>query len=294
MRLSTILVATDLSEGSDAVVAAAAAIAEHTGATLHLVHAFELELLPYVPEVREPTLYDLRHRDAEQRLEAQALRLVPDGVRIGSRRIVSDRPHRAIATVAEEAEPDLVVIGPHRKAPVGDAFLGSTADRVLRTTAVPCLVVRGSLPIPVTRVLAPIDLSEAADHALDAALGIVQAMGTPGPDRPSVVAMHVIPAAFQAADFAFDREVVEPEVRRAVEGAIARAGAPADAVQIVTQWGDDPAAAIGTVSQREGVQLVVLGTHGHSGLRRALIGSVASAVARSAPVPVLLVPPPPG
>ena len=39
---------------------------------------------------------------------------------------------------------------------------------------------------------------------------------------------------------------------------------------------------------------VVLGTHGHSGLRRALIGSVASAVARSAPVPVLLVPPLPG
>src|SRR5690554_4979772 len=68
--IRNVLVGTDLSDASDAVVAAAAGVAAHTGAVLHLVHAFEFELMPYVPEVREPTLHELRHRGAEERLLA--------------------------------------------------------------------------------------------------------------------------------------------------------------------------------------------------------------------------------
>ena len=293
MGIRNVLVATDLSEASDAVVAAAGAIAAHTGAVLHLVHAFEFELMPYVPEVREPTLYELRHRNAEEQLKAQAERVVPARVQPANRLLLSDRPHRAIIEVAEDVDPDLIVIGPHREAPIGDRVLGSTADRVLRTAAVPCLVMRGDLDLPLERILAPIDLSDAADSALDAAIEFARELGREDSDERALVAFHIVPTAFEVGGMDFDREIVEPEVRRAVEGAAARAGVAPETIRIDTRWGDDPADAIRRAIERERAGLVVIGTHGHGRLRRALIGSVAQAVARSSPVPVLLVPPNP-
>ena len=51
----------------------------------------------------------------------------------------------------------------------------------------------------------------------------------------------------------------------------------------------DPAAAIVRLAKEEKVDLIVMGTHGRSGLSRALLGSVAEAVVRRAPCPVLMV-----
>ena len=51
----------------------------------------------------------------------------------------------------------------------------------------------------------------------------------------------------------------------------------------------DPAAEIVTVAEGSGCDLIVLGSHGRTGLRRALLGSVAEGVLRRAPCPVLTV-----
>jgi universal stress protein A len=51
----------------------------------------------------------------------------------------------------------------------------------------------------------------------------------------------------------------------------------------------DPAAAINKVAEETAAALIVLGTHGRTGLRRALMGSVAEHVMRTAPCPVLVV-----
>ena len=56
-------------------------------------------------------------------------------------------------------------------------------------------------------------------------------------------------------------------------------------------WGDLPAEEILRVAGRESADLLVIATHGYGAIRRALIGSVASSVARGASGPVLLVPP---
>jgi universal stress protein A len=49
----------------------------------------------------------------------------------------------------------------------------------------------------------------------------------------------------------------------------------------------DPATAIARVAEEEGAELIVMGTHGRTGLLRLLMGSVAEAVVRRAPCPVL-------
>jgi nucleotide-binding universal stress UspA family protein len=65
----------------------------------------------------------------------------------------------------------------------------------------------------------------------------------------------------------------------------------APAIHPVVRTGAPAADAILRYAEEEGADLIVLGTRGFGAIRRALIGSVASTIARRAPCPILLVPP---
>jgi nucleotide-binding universal stress UspA family protein len=293
--IASILVATDLSESSDDVVRAAAALADLTGAQLHLVHAFDLQVLPYTEENLRTVGFAERIREAERALEAQIRRTVRPDVDVASQEVMIYVAHKAILERARAARADLIVVGAHRKRPLGDALLGSTADRVIRGADVPCLVVRGPLSLPLRRVLVPLDLSEPAVGALDVALKWSDALRPStevAPLGPQVTVLHVVPLAFDLADLPFDRAVIGPELHREVEAARARVpGAQALEVREEVRWGDVPAEEILRVAEQDRADLLVLATHGFGAVKRALIGSVASAVARAASCPVLLVPP---
>jgi nucleotide-binding universal stress UspA family protein len=85
---------------------------------------------------------------------------------------------------------------------------------------------------------------------------------------------------------------VRPGINRVVEDAVARAGG-AQAVQVSEEvlWGDRPDREIVRFAREAGSGLVIMATHGYGAVKRALIGGTASGVARSAPCPVLLLPP---
>ncbi len=293
--LESILVATDLSERSDDVVRAAGALAALTGAALHVLHAFDFHVLPYSDAHVGRATFEGRIAEARRSLEAQLRRTVQPSVEVASREVVIYAAHKAIPEWAEAVGADLVVLGPHRRRARGDAFLGSTADRVIRTVAVPCLVVRGPLSLPLRRVLVPLDLSQPALGALDVALAWSDALrprDEESPLGPRVTVLHVIPRIFSAGEVPFDRAVIGPELDREVEAAVERVGAGgALDVREEVCWGDVAADEILRAAEEEGSDLLVLATHGHGALKRALIGSVASGVARRASHPVLLVPP---
>jgi nucleotide-binding universal stress UspA family protein len=77
-------------------------------------------------------------------LDALATRLTLDGVPHEIRHvdIGSGQASDAILDAADEAEADLIVVGMHRRSPVGKAFLGSNAQRVLLDAPCPVLAVR--------------------------------------------------------------------------------------------------------------------------------------------------------
>src|SRR5690606_320093 len=106
-------------------------------------------------------------------------RTVPSGVTVASREVVIFLAHKAIVARALDVSADLIVLGSHR-ARTGDAILGSTADRVIRTAAVPVLILRGRLSLPLRSVVAPVDLSEPARAALDQAVSWTAALGAEG------------------------------------------------------------------------------------------------------------------
>jgi nucleotide-binding universal stress UspA family protein len=293
--IRSILVASDLSDGSDEVVRAAAALAALTGAELHLLHSFDLELSPYNPRGPELPNFENRIQAAELELKEQARRTVPASVKVASMEVVIYAAHRTIQECAQSLKVDLVVLGPHRRKSIGSAFLGSTADRVIRTVEVPCLIVRGPLSLPLRRVLVPFDLSNPARGALDVALEWAAAFrpgGGESPVHPEVVLLHVPPREFDVQGFTFDETVIAPELRREADDAIERAGTESVVhVRGEVRWGNTPADEILAMAEEEKIDLLVLATHGRGAVQRALIGSVASGVARRATCPVLLVPP---
>ena len=75
-------------------------------------------------------------------------------------------------------------------------------------------------------------------------------------------------------------------------GLVLEDGSVLDGAAAVRAAGGDPAREIVKYATRHGIDLIVLGGHGRSGVSRALLGSVAERVARTAPCPVLTVPPP--
>lgn len=280
-----VLAATDLTEASDPVLRAAAALCARTGATLHVLHAFDFPPSPYMDAAADAISFPGRIARCEADVRAQVARTVPAGVRVAEPRVEIYAAHRAIAEYARAVQAELVVIGPHARREMEIGFLGGTADRVLRTLEVPCLVVRGALRMPPRHVLVPMDLSEWARAALDVAVAWAGA----GEDAGAVSVLHVAPRALTGPGLPFERAEVLPGWNEALDAA-RRAGAGVELREAVL-WGDHPADEIVEFAGREAVDLVVMATHGYGAVKRALLGGTAQSVARRAPCPVLMVPP---
>ena len=172
---------------------------------------------------------------------------------------------------------------------MGARFLGTTADRVIRTAEV--LVVRGPLALPVRRVGVPTDFSPPSDGALDVALALAERLGGAGGEGPEIRAFDVGWTVQRQDGPALYDQTLVPRLARQAEAAVARTAGGPFRVQTEVVRGVDPADSIADHARREEIELLVMGTHGQGGLRRLLVGSVASGVARQAHCPVLLVPP---
>jgi len=293
LHLRSILVATDLGPGCDPAVAGAASLTAASGAGLHLIHALSLPTAAYAVAGTAVGIQSRIH-NARKSLAAQIERRVPAGSAAASQVIRDGAAHQAILRRAREVEADLIVLGPHRERAFHGRILGSTADRLLRSSDVPVLILAESIRLPLRQVVVPIDLSGPARGALDQAISWGGRLGTSedATTRPAVRVLHVIPRLYEAYEFPFDRTVVAPQMAREITDSLARSpdGEKLDVSERIV-WGNSPADEIVRHLEQEPADLLVMGTHGYGALGRALIGSITSAVARAAPCPLLIVPP---
>lgn len=278
-RPRSVLVATDLTEACDAVVQAAGRLAAHSGAALHVLHVVEGG---DSPERREA---------ARGRLGEQLARALPPGVEPASRSVRAGAAHREIETHALELGAELVVLGPHGGGAAAAHFLGSTADRVLRTSGVPCLVVRGELRLPLARLGVATDLSDPSSGALHLAYRWAPGLtaGRTG-DDPPVRIVHVGWPVTRVDVPDYEEATVRPWLAEEMEAAASAAGTEL-AAEAEVLWDNLVGERICRWAEARDVGLLVVGTQGRSGLPRALLGSEAARLARAAPCSVLLVPP---
>ena len=161
-RIPHILVATDLTDRSDRAIERALQLQRQTGATLMLLHVIEPGLMGW--------LEAHRRSDAEAFLDDRIAKL-PEEVRSHcSCKVAVGDAFNTIAGEAQAQRAGLIVLGEPGKYRYADLFVGTTADRVVRASPVPVLVVKRASPGPYQRVLAPFDLSEGAICALKTAL----------------------------------------------------------------------------------------------------------------------------
>jgi nucleotide-binding universal stress UspA family protein len=148
-------------------------------------------------------------------------------------------------------------------------------------------------PLPaITRILVPIDFSPSARAALEyaafltarfgAALDVLHVWEPPGYVGPDTLALLPVSAGQPGWD------QTRGEVSREVEQFLGKAGAKPKNLSIRVEAGE-PSDTILHIARETSVDLVVMGTHGRTGLSRLLIGSVAEAVLRRSTCPVLTI-----
>lgn len=290
LSLATIVVATDFGETADAAVAYARAIALETGAEVHLAHVFDPEPLGAVLGATaalwtgQDFVGRMRTRAAELLGELRDAQL--EGVaKVEIHALEDGSPVTAIGALAEEVDADLLVTGTHGRRGADRVLLGSVAERLVRHAPCSVLAVRSGRPEgPPTHALVCTDLSPEGERALDAA----EALAEWFPLRVSLCHVYDVEPTPLASDLGHPRLVDSVELVGHLRGALEkrcdeRFGGRADAVLLESAH---PAQAIVAHAAERSVDLVVVATHGRTGLRRMLIGSVAERVTRTAPCAV--------
>jgi nucleotide-binding universal stress UspA family protein len=147
--------------------------------------------------------------------------------------------------------------------------------------------------LPLKKILCPIDFSDPSLHALEAARELSLHFNA------QLILLHVIaplpatPTLNAAATVHTGpyQEALEESSMDALTDLIKRRIPPeVDAVPVVENG--SPPDQIASACRTEGVDLIVMATHGHTGWRRFLFGSVAEKAVRLAPCPVLTIQPP--
>ncbi len=288
-RLANVLVASDLSTGSDQVIQAAAKIAKFGGGDLHVVSAYhEVAGGPtrVSGELSEQVRAEVGHA-----LPAQLRRVLSGGSPPATQEVRFGPPATVILDRAREITADLIVLGVHRGTDLEARFLGTTADSVLAASAVPCLVISGRIDLPFCRVGVAVSLTEAAAHTVERAIEFITRVdrGDTQPGREALVVSIAHVANPRESNDTTNRQRLE-EIASGARAAIATPLIADVTVRLIE--GGDPATSVAEWVDQEGADLIILGTRDRPHVQGSHLGSVSSAIARHSSCPVLLIPPP--
>ena len=296
-KLTKIMVGLDFSDSSLEGLEQALSLAAWAGAELILAHVGHWK--------DTPTLMPIPHSD--ERWETLMRKLPPTaGASIRaicernpevtiSRLLVDGDPPRGLATASKELGVDLLVVGTHGRTGINHFLLGSVAERTVRAAACSVLVARPSKTgnEELRRVLVATDYSEMADHALDVALDLS------GPETLLEV-LHVWQPP-SAGGTEWDAFALSGESIRELHDGARTAGLERGLELIeerrpltrahlrFAQIEARPTVGIKERLEKEPFDLVVMGSHGRTGVKRWLLGSVAEMIVRYAPCSVLVV-----
>lgn len=277
--MKRIVLATDLSARSDRAMHRAVVLARDLGAELTVMHIVDDSLLDAIA---------LQHEAAARAAIAQQVALIPgaEGLSI-SQKVVRGVDYRDISVLAAELGADLIVLGIHRHSS-RELFRGTTAERVIRLGTLPVLVVKDAVKAAYRRIMVAVDLSEHSHAAVSLAASLA-----PKGELRLLHACHRPFTAFlgresQNALVAGERARITHEIGLLTQKLASQLGDAAPSFEIVLHEGDVCRVIREQVAAWQ-PDLLAVGTHGRTGLGRALIGSIAEDILTEAPVDVLAV-----
>src|SRR5579871_6390132 len=284
--LRTLLVPLDGSEASATAVDYAVWLAQNQGAEIAFCHSIDLAgamadcIIPYGVGDIGPLVGALE--DQCKALLAKAQAKAAEG-RVPCITVeLTGPPAGSIVEAAAQRGISAIVMGKIGRDGAGRFLLGSVTEGVLRQSEVPVFAIAHAQPannteFPVfAHIVIAVDDSKAADAAVDFARNLAD------PERTIVEVVHVLDADPEptAAARAAAEKLIEAAALRLRENGL---HVEETIVQVA------PVDEIVRLAEQRCTDLIVIGTHGRSGLRRFFLGSVAEHVLRSAHVPLAIV-----
>lgn len=265
MHAFEVLLASDFTARSDRALGRAIQLAEEKQGKLVIAHVLEKG----AKADEEDVLHRLRADLPEDAANAELI------VRAGS-------APKALEAIAAERGSNLIVTGVARYNSIGDYFLGTAVDHIIRNAERPVLIVRRRPLAPYRRLVVATDLSDCSRTALLTAAGLFP--------EASITLVHAYHVPYEgwikSADVKAD---IRAEAQEGLEAFLVSFD-PAVLARLEAQLTEGE---MGTVVVQElnqtDADLLVLGTHGRSGLSHATIGSHAEALLSVVNVDVLLV-----
>jgi len=296
LQIQNVLVTTDFSRPSLTAIETALPLIKRFGAALHFVHVIEpdpplwdIHGIPLIVPVRG---VDQRVRSCLNQLESKSVRPRPENIHV-----VRGRPFEQICRLAREFEIDLIVMATRGNTGLKHLALGSTAERVVRYSPCPVLVVHGSdgknKSLRGTslfrKILVPIDFSKCSLKGLAFACAVAGELGS------KLILLNSVALQYYIASDEYGRfdlpqllEQTEKSARGQMRDFVAKTnwgGVEIDSTIKIGHAGEQICAAAARKAD-----LIVIATHGHTGLKHIFLGSTAEYVVRHAPCPVLVVP----
>jgi len=272
----------DFSPGSEEALLFAARMARDLDADLLVAHVWYVPPLAYAGE-SIPTGALESVRESAERMLADAQR---QAISYGAPRVTTSFltgvPWAQIADLPKDQDVDLIVIGTRGRTGASRFLLGSVAEQVVRHAACSVLVARGAYTA-FHHVVCAVDFSEWSREAMHRAGELA---------RESVTLFHAIeiPALYGLMPSRTGEAIeLDRQARRLLHEwerelrAVTRAS-----VATHPCFGPPAAEALELLDRDPKLDLIVVGSHGRTGLRRVLLGSVAEKIVRHARTPVLV------
>jgi nucleotide-binding universal stress UspA family protein len=302
MKIKKILCPVDFSDQAYEALLAAADLAGDYSAKLLVAHVVE-SLPPLLGGGQDPVSQfqeccRLQEEDAKERLEKLVKRGLPDKIKIKTL-IKNGHPAIQILEWAEEHEADLIVIATRGQSGWRPALLGSVTARIIKLTRRPVWVIQPKqsasspirkTPIKLKRILCPTDFSESADEALKAAADLA------GDYSAELIVVHMlesrpsVPGSAPDLDSCFEKYGLE--IKAAAEKHLDNLTEKmiSTKVQVRSLVKKGPAAVqIVELAEKNQADLIVIATHGLTGWRQALLGSVTERVIKLTTKPMLII-----
>ncbi len=277
-HLEKLLVCTDESPDSQGAVTVALELAKTAGCKVFLLQV--LTFIPMyemqVPDLVPPATVNLEMQAAQEdaarrRLEVWRGKAAELGVDLEPRLRTSTSAYEGVLEEAEALQPDWIIMGRHGLTGLARLLMGSVTARVIGHSPFNVLVVPKGAALEFKRLLVACDDSPFSAAAWQEALSITQRMGS-----------HLLGIAVAITDGEVETAgavVRKLEAEAAMRGVALETAVPqGQPDQAIIHW-----------AQAKKVNLIILGSHGRTGLRKLLMGSTAERVIGQATCPVLVV-----
>ncbi len=269
-RWEQLLVCTDGSAEGQNAVAITLELARACGSQVHVVQVLVPEYDGVASNYRAFQVDEVEKnmeaiQAAAARLEVPLQAVTPE----------SQAPHAAILSEAERIHPDLVILGRYGKTALVRLLMGSVTARVIGHSLAPVLVVPRGAALGFQRLLVGSDGSPYSEAAWKLALAMAKQA------KSQLIGVAVAP---QQGDIPEAKDIIAQMFHAAKQ-----AGLPLKAVQGVSPQGIAPDVGIVAQAINHEVDLIILGSHGRTGLRKLLMGSTTERVIGHTPCPVLVV-----